>query len=94
MTGLNDGPAFVFARKDGYRFTMARTVPGKAEVRITLLKAGELPPASEQSHVPAVWPDWMLHWPPAQQSALVLHALPHVTQPPPPPAKRVASITT
>ncbi len=48
LSGLFDGPAYVFARKDGYRFTMARTDPASPEVRITLLPAGQVHPASAQ----------------------------------------------
>ncbi len=45
LSGLFDGPAFVFARKEGYRFTMTRAETGPAELRIVLLKAGAIPPA-------------------------------------------------
>jgi hypothetical protein len=48
LSGLYEGPAFVFARKEGYRFTMARTHTGTAEVRIVLLKTGVLPPTEQQ----------------------------------------------
>jgi uncharacterized GH25 family protein len=48
LSGLFDGPVFVFARKDGYRFTMMRAETGAAEARIVLLKAGAIPPAAPE----------------------------------------------
>ena len=48
LSGLFDGPFFVFARKAGYRFTMIRADTATAEARITLLRSDEPPPAAEQ----------------------------------------------
>ncbi len=48
LSGLYDGPAYVFARKEGHRFTMARIEQTAPEVRITLLTADAAPPAAEQ----------------------------------------------
>jgi len=44
LSGLFGGPVFVFARKEGYRFTMVRAETGTAEARIVLLKAGAVAP--------------------------------------------------
>ncbi len=46
LSGLFDGPVFVFARKEGYRFTMTRAESGAAEVRIVLMKADVVPPST------------------------------------------------
>lgn len=51
LSGLFDGPVFVFARKEGYRFTLTRAESGAAEVRIVLLKAGTVPPAAETAQL-------------------------------------------
>jgi hypothetical protein len=49
LSGLFDGPVLVFARKEGYRFTMTRAETGTAEARIVLLKAGSVPPEAPES---------------------------------------------
>jgi hypothetical protein len=48
LQGLFDGPVYVFARKPGYRFSMARTRSGDSAVKIRMLKAEEPVPAAEQ----------------------------------------------
>lgn len=48
LTGLFEGPCLVFARKSGYRFTMARVDGKTLEARITLLASSDPPPVAEQ----------------------------------------------
>jgi hypothetical protein len=67
LSGLYDGPFFVFARKEGYRFSMARAGAEDAEVRITLRKTTEEPPAFDS---PARSPGHV-----AAEQKLLLHLL-------------------
>ena len=43
LDGLYDGTVFVFARKEGFRFTSIRTTTDARDLTVTLLKAGEVP---------------------------------------------------
>ncbi len=48
LSGLYDGPVFLFAEKAGFRFTVVRVLPGSADARIPMRAAGEAAPAVEQ----------------------------------------------
>jgi uncharacterized GH25 family protein len=45
LTGFFDGPVYLTARRDGYRFTLHRTRSGDAAAVIRMPKAGDPPPA-------------------------------------------------
>jgi RNA polymerase sigma factor (sigma-70 family) len=55
LKGFRDGPAFVFARKEGYRLSVAPAEPGEGPVRLVLRKATDppvaLPPARDDRKV-------------------------------------------
>jgi hypothetical protein len=54
LGGFYNGPAYVFAQKEGLRFTAQRTQSGVKDVVVTMLRGKEIPPVSAQPE-PRSW---------------------------------------
>jgi protocatechuate 3,4-dioxygenase beta subunit len=56
LLNLRNGPVYICAEKDGYRFTGARIATGAAETQLTMLRCDE-PPRSWSPPAPSVSPE-------------------------------------